>query len=95
MATKPSKESRRIDKQILSHTYGGLTFGSGPGGMKQIPTLDRFAGSLSGSGLSGNATGSFVNNGTVAADDIMGNWNVGSQNYQAMGIFGGVGTPHR
>jgi hypothetical protein len=75
------------------HVNGGLTFGSGPYGMTQIPNLNQFAGSLSGSGLSGSATGSFVNNGSVAAGGVIGNWNVGDSNYKATGIFGGAGTP--
>jgi len=86
-----------ISKFDTAHVNGGLTFSSGVGGMKQVPAdfgyKNEFTGVLSGSGMNGSATGSFVNNGSVAAGGIMGNWNVQGQNYQATGIFGGAGTP--
>jgi hypothetical protein len=42
---------------------------------------------------SGSATGSFVNNGSVAAGGVMGNWGVEGDRYKATGVFGGSGTP--
>jgi FecR protein len=62
-------------------------------------TINQFGGSLTQAEgtsigtMTGSATGSFVNNGSVAAGGVMGNWNVDSANYKAMGIFGGAGTP--
>jgi hypothetical protein len=44
--------------------------------------------------MKGNATGSFVNNGSVAAGGVMGKWNVQGDNYQATGVFAGSGNPH-
>ena len=54
---------------------------------------NEFPGGLSGSGMTGSATGSFVNNGSVAAGGVMGNWGVSGDSYRASGVSGGVGTP--
>ena len=77
---------------------GGLTFRgdlSRPGEIQS-----HFAGNISGSlpnsagNLSGVARGSFVNDrqGNLARG-VIGNWNVGGNNYKATGIFAGSGRP--
>jgi hypothetical protein len=74
---------------------GGLSFAgtmTAPGEGTQY-TSNQFSGNLSGSGMTGSATGSFVNKGNVAAGGVMGNWGVSGDNYRASGVFGGVGTP--
>jgi hypothetical protein len=74
------------------------TFG---GGLTQVPNANemgyknQFGGSLSGEGLRGSVTGSFVRGPSSPAQGVIGNWNVRGQqeNYQATGIFAGSGTP--
>lgn len=58
--------------------FGGPLSGQLPGGLGS---------------LSGNAAGSFVNNGPNPAAGVIGNWNVGHNDYKAGGIFAGSGTP--
>jgi hypothetical protein len=93
-----------INKFDVSHfeNTGGLSFSgamSAPVNLGGAAINDHFTGSLSGNLpnnlglLSGSAAGSFVNNGTVAAGGVMGNWNVSSNVYRATGVFGGIGTP--
>jgi hypothetical protein len=87
---------------LTIRNFDSRSYGTGVNGLKQ-PSLDinQFGGSLTQLGgqsigsMTGNATGSFVNNGTVAAGGVMGNWNVGSASYQATGIFGASGIPHK
>ena len=71
----------------ISQFDGDHSFGSGPGGMSQIPNLNQFSGSISGSGLSGNATGSFMRGPDSSAQGVAGNWNVSGTGYNATGIF--------
>lgn len=80
--------------------FEGRTYATLPNALTQPnPALNRFDGVLqqtagpSIDNLTGKATGSFVNNGSVAAGGVIGNWNVGGSNYKATGIFGGAGTP--
>ena len=81
--------------------FDGRSYGTGAGGLTQPSrNLNQFGGSLtqlSGppiASLTGSATGSFVNDRTVAAGGVMGNWGVNSPAYRATGIFGGAGIPH-
>ena len=81
------------------NNFDGHSFGTTDHGLTQ-PSLDinQFSGQLSGSGLTGSATGSFANNVVqhtpVVAGGVLGNWNVGNDVYKATGIFAGSGTPH-
>jgi hypothetical protein len=92
--------NRRGDLTISN--FNERSYSTGPNGLSQ-PTRDvnQFGGSLTQTkgpdiGLrSGNATGSFVNNGSAAAGGVMGKWNVEGESYQATGVFGGKGTPRR
>jgi hypothetical protein len=56
------------------------------------PGKVQFGGALTGSGLVGAATGSFVANGDNPAGGVMGNFGVIGNHYQATGIFGGAQT---
>ena len=54
---------------------------------------NQFAGVIGGNGLIGGATGSFVGpmSGTPSAPQgVIGSWNVGNNNYNAVGIFAGA-----
>lgn len=81
--------------------FDGRSYGTGPGALIQ-PSLNfnQFGGSLSQlsgpsiGAMTGTASGSFVNNGAVAAGGVVGNWGVNSAAYRATGIFGGAGIPH-
>ena len=72
------------------------SYSTGPNGLSQ-PTRDvnQFGGSLKQTegpdiGLrSGSVTGSFVNNGSVAAGGVMGKWGVDGANYRATGVLPG------
>ena len=80
--------------------FDDRSYSTGAHGLTQ-PSLDvnQFSGSLKQTGgpdiglTSGSATGSFVNNGSVAAGGVMGKWGVEGDRYQATGVFGGAGTP--
>ena len=76
--------------------------GDEPGGLTQ-PSLDinKFSGSLYQIGgpsigdMRGNATGSFARPLDAGIPSgVLGNWNVGSQTYEATGIFAGGLAPH-
>ena len=56
------------------------------------PGKVQFGGALTGQGLVGAASGSFVRNGDNAAGGVMGNFGVTGNRYQATGIFGGGQT---
>ena len=59
-----------------------------PGATDQTQyTINKFSGDISGSGFTGSAGGSFVNNGKVAAGGVIGKWGVAGESYQASGIF--------
>jgi hypothetical protein len=94
-----------ISKFDTSVTPEGLTFTgqmSSPGvadGNFTTPEGNHFGGQLTGQlpndlgSLSGNAAGSFVNNGNAIAAGVIGNWNVGNSAYRATGIFAGGLAP--
>lgn len=68
------------------NSCGGIAYGN------------HFGGNISGSlpnetKVRGIASGAFVNDGAKQAAGVMGNWNVGSSNYKAGGIFAGSGVP--
>jgi len=77
--------------------FDARSYSTGANGLTQ-PSLE-FSGSLKQTGgesiglTSGSVTGSFVNNGPVAAGGVMGKWGVEGDRYQATGVFGGTGTP--
>jgi hypothetical protein len=76
------------------------SYSTGLNGLSQ-PSLDinKFGGSLGQIGgpniglNSGSVTGSFINNGSTPAGGVAGKFNIGGDNYQATGVFGGSGTP--
>jgi hypothetical protein len=70
---------------------GGLTFG---GDLTQVPSgANQFTGSLSGSSLTGSATGSFVRGPDSPVQGVIGDWNVSRSGYRATGIFAGTQLP--
>jgi hypothetical protein len=82
--------------------FDNRSYGTGPTGLTQVPNinqpnsyLNQFTGSLtqlSGPSInlnSGNATGSFVNNGSTPAAGVIGNWTVQGDAYGATGVFAG------
>jgi hypothetical protein len=85
--------SRRGELAISN--FDGRSFQTSYGGLRQTnPAVNQFTGFLGGDGLSGNVRGSFANDlSGNPARGVIGNWNVGSQNYRATGIFAGSGTP--
>jgi hypothetical protein len=76
--------------------FDSRSYGTGPNGLSQPVDINRFSGSLnqisgpSIGSMTGNATGSFVNNGpSNPAAGVIGNWNVRSDTYGATGVFAG------
>jgi hypothetical protein len=78
----------------------GVTCGTGDFSGVSVAAGNHFGGTLSGQhadvgSLSGNAAGSFVNNGSTIAGGVIGNWNISNAGYdpatyKATGIFGGT-----
>ena len=82
----------RAGELAISKFDGNRSFGTGPGGLTQVPGANQFGGNLSGSDLNGRATGSFVRGPNGPAQGVIGNWNVSSGNYRATGAFAGTQT---
>ncbi|MGH6792451.1 MAG: hypothetical protein ACRECF_06910, partial [Methyloceanibacter sp.] len=93
-----------ISKFDKKNFEGGLTF-EGPISEPNpyaFASGTHFQGNITGNlpqdlgALEGSAAGSFVgstSNGTRPPPGVMGNWNVGGDNYKATGIFGGSKVP--
>ena len=91
----------RVSQFDRSVTPGGLSFSGpmcAPGEGCGTRPGNHFGGPLttpdnSPMALTGSANGSFVNKGATPAAGVIGNWDVGSENYKATGIFGGRRQP--
>jgi hypothetical protein len=74
------------------------SYSTGLNGLSSLE-INKFGGSLGQIGgpdiglNSGSVTGSFINNGSTPAGGVAGKFNIGGDNYQATGVFGGSGTP--
>ena len=77
--------------------FDNRSYGTGQGGLTQPVDINKFSGTLSqiGGPMTGNATGSFVNNGpnNRVLVGVIGNFNVHGDGYGATGVFGAGPAP--